>query len=93
MGEVLERADNTLFRVTELEGQETATIEFTDIHQELHNIHISLSVENASTAADKAVNIQLKLKDATSDYLFSDSGKRYCIRSAKKRIHKAAFMR
>lgn len=70
VGEGLEKVDNTLFRITEPEGEETATIEFTDINQELHNIHISLLVENASTAADKAVNIQLKLKDATSDYYF-----------------------
>lgn len=70
VGEGLEKVDNTLFRITEPDGEETATIEFTDINQALHNIHISLSVENPATAADNAINIQLKLKDATTDYYF-----------------------
>lgn len=70
VGEGLERVDNTLFFVTESEGEETATIEFTNINRALHNIHISLSVENAPTEIEKAVNIQLKLKDATGDSYF-----------------------
>lgn len=59
-GKGLERVDDTLFRITESDGEETATIEFTDINQELHNIHISLSMENASTLADKAVKYPIE---------------------------------
>jgi hypothetical protein len=69
-GEGLSKEENALFRITEAEGEETATIELTDINRTLHNIHISISQENASTAADKAVNIQLKVKDGTSASYF-----------------------
>lgn len=71
VGSGLGQTETGLFRVTAKDsGEETATIELLNINQELHNIHLNLSIENPASASDSAVNIQLKAKDDTSDSYF-----------------------
>lgn len=70
VGAGLRQIEPTLYEVTEAEGEETATIELLNIHQELHNIHVGLKIENPSAPQDEAVNIQLKVTDGANAKYF-----------------------
>lgn len=70
IGSGLKQIEPTLYEVTEEPREETATIEFLNICQELHNVHVGLKLETPSTPEDEAVNIQLKVTDGANQKYF-----------------------
>ena len=70
LGEGLEQVNDSLYRVTAENGEETSCIELLNIQQKLYNIQIDMRVENPVSPEDRAVSVQVKASDEANEKYF-----------------------
>ena len=70
LGEGLEQVNDSLYRVTAENGEETSCIELLNIQQKLYNIQIDMRVENPVSPEDRVVSVQVKASDEANEKYF-----------------------